>query len=455
MKTFHAQMLFDGTQWQSSKVFQVTDEGLFLDADLPSLEEIPASEITSLGVVIPGFINCHSHSFQRAMAGLGERISESAGNDSFWTWRDQMYRLAHRVTPETFKVIADWLYVEMLQAGYTSVGEFHYLHKQSNGQSYDDVCEMAQQLITSASETQVRLCLLPVFYQHAGIGQKLLEKQNPFGMATLQEFTDFHQLLSSRIPEGNMLGAAAHSIRAVDQEALEGFVQHFGKQEIPLHIHIAEQPAEVEESLKNYGERPVEFLLNRFSIDSNWTLVHATHITEQEQKAMAESGAVVGICTLTEANLGDGIFPTKSWLNKGGAIAIGSDSHIRIDPFEELRWIEYGQRYQQGTRACLTTVESPSPGLNLAAQCYQGGRQSLKLPVGHLKNGNHADFVVLRSDHPSAFRQDPKTLWDELLFAGSREMVDQVYVGGNCVVNKGQHLLRSEKLEALRQFYLT
>ena len=447
MSTFQARWLFDGEQWLQNACFSVDDKGLFQSVD--SVD----GNARQLGVVIPGFVNCHSHSFQRAMAGLGERISLAAGEDSFWSWRAQMYHLVQTLNPETFKVIADWLYVEMLEAGYTSVGEFHYLHNQPDGSRYPDQPELAKRLYDSGVETGIRICMLPVLYKNGGMGKPLEQHQLPFGMADLQEYEAYRQQLAPYVPEGHLLGACAHSIRGVDKDTLKAFAELYNGQDIPVHIHIAEQPAEVEASEAFYGKRPVEWLIDDIGINQNWTLVHATHVTEAEVTAMAEVNAVVGICPLTEANLGDGIFPMKSFMAQNGAISIGSDSHIRIDPFEELRLIEYSQRYQLLGRACLTSKEAVSPGLNLAEACAKGGLQSLKLNSGLLKDGMYADFVELRDDHPALLREDPATLWDEMVFAGGREMVKSVFSGGKQVVADGKHLMHDDKLAALKAFY--
>jgi len=450
MRYFQAKWLFDGDQWLTWVVFGVDDDGNYQTL---TSEQLNSQSCQQLGVVIPGFINCHSHSFQRAMAGLGERISLAAGEDSFWSWREQMYHLVQSLTPDTFKDIADWLYVEMLEAGYTSVGEFHYLHNKPNGARYADQSEMASRLYQSGVETGIRVCMLPVLYKNGGMGKALEPHQLPFGMADLAEYDAYHQQLQSKIPSGFGLGVAAHSIRGVDKASLKAFAALYQNRDIPVHIHIAEQPAEVEDSVAFYQKRPVDFLINDIGINQNWTLIHATHVTDEERKAMAEVNAVVGICPLTEANLGDGIFPMKEFMAEKGAISIGSDSHIRIDPFEELRLIEYSQRYKLGARACLTHKDGVSPGHNLAAACYAGGSQSLKLNTGYLKDGFKADFVEIREDHPAMLRQDPATMWDEMIFAGSRELVKNVYTNGKQVVFDGKHTLHDDKLAGLRMLY--
>ncbi len=449
MKSYKANLLFDGQDWKKNQFFQVDSQGIIIKMSGSSPEDHKA--ITSLGVVIPGFINCHSHSFQRAMAGLGERLSGKNIDDSFWTWRDQMYGLVQNLNPHTFKAIADWVYLEMLEAGYTSVGEFHYLHKKPDGRPYDDPCEMSHQLIQSAQEVGIRLCLLPVLYQRAGIGRDLEERQQPFGMKSLDEYLNYHEALDSLIPENFKLGAALHSIRAVDRDQLKEFSAEFNLRSSPVHIHIAEQIPEIEESLKHYQKRAVDFLLDEVTVNENWSLIHATHLSDSERKRIADSGAVVGICPLTEANLGDGIFPMKEFLGENGRIAIGSDSQIRVDPFEELRWIEYSQRYRFNSRACLTSREEPSPGNKLAKECYAGGRQSLQMNIGTLKEGFQADFVVLNENHPSLFRLNPKTLWDEMIFTGGHELVKHVYSSGKRIVYNGKHTDRDRILKSYKQ----
>ena len=452
MAFFQAKWLFDGDQWLNQVFFQVDENGLFQPCT-EAEADVKGKDCQSLGVVIPGFINCHSHSFQRAMAGLGERISLAAGEDSFWSWREQMYHLVQSLTPDTFKQIADWLYVEMLEAGYTSVGEFHYLHNKPDGERYADHTEMAMRLYDSGVETGMRICMLPVLYKNGGMGKPLEPRQLPFGMADLAQYDTYHQQLQSKVPAGFGLGVTAHSIRGVDKDTLKAFAALYNDRDIPIHIHIAEQPAEVADSLAFYQQRPVDFLINTIGINQNWTLVHATHVTDEERQAMARVNAVVGICPLTEANLGDGIFPMKEFMAENGAISIGSDSHIRIDPFEELRLIEYSQRYKLGARACLTHKDGVSPGHNLAAACYAGGLQSLKLNTGYLKAGFKADFVEINQDHPAMLRQDPATLWDEMIFAGGRELVKNVYTDGKQVVFDGKHTLHDAKLDGLRALY--
>lgn len=453
MQYFQAKWLFDGNQWLPEQVFAVDDQGWFIDVSPDLVDGMEPSMVQSLGVVIPGFINCHSHSFQRGMAGLGERCRRDGQQDSFWSWRQQMYQLVQTLNPDSFKQVADWLYVEMLEAGFTSVGEFHYLHNQPDGQPYADRLILAKMLYQSAMDTGIRLCLLPVLYKNGGINQALTTQQLAFQIPDIHHYQEYHQSLQEQVPEGHGLGVCAHSIRGVDRQTLREFAHCYNPQQQPIHIHVAEQQQEVSACLQHYGTRPVQFLLDAIGINDNWTLVHGTHIEQQEINGILAAQAVVGICPLTEANLGDGIFPMVTFMQGGGRIAMGSDSHIRIDPFEELRWIEYSQRYQLQRRACLADQHRVSPGFNLAQACYRGGEQSLQLKVGRLQQGFRADFIELDQHHPALLRQQPETLWDELIFAAGKEVVKNVYVGGIKRVSQGKHHDRDSKLAQLKRVY--
>lgn len=449
MRHFHAHLLFDGQQWHHNVSFAVDELGVYHQSSCQRSDP----NVIMLNTVIPGFVNCHSHSFQRAMAGMGERLSGEPGKDSFWTWRAQMYHLVQKLSPDEFQRIADWLYIEMLEAGYTSVGEFHYLHHQPDGTHYDKDIELSLRLIRAGVHTGMRLTMLPVFYRLGSFGQAMQSHQLPFKTESFSDYLSFYQAIADKIPRGHNIGACAHSVRGVDLASLQAMASAFNPTEQPIHIHIAEQPAEVNDCINFYGKRPVQLLLDDVGLTEKWTLVHATHINDEECQGIIDSNAVVGICPLTEANLGDGVFPMTQFFNSGGHFAIGSDSHIRIDPFEELRLIEYSQRLTLLSRACLATTAQPSPGLNLARRTYQGGNQSLMNRSGRLAEGYYADFIELNPDHPALFRLDPQTLWDELIFSGGREMIHSVYSRGNRVVTQGKHRHHDDALDALKDIY--
>lgn len=381
---------------------------------------------------LPGIPNIHSHAFQRAMAGLAER--QGARQDSFWTWRERMYGFAARLTPDSLRDIASQLYVEMLEAGYTSVCEFHYLHHQPDGRAYADPAAMSQAIIEAAREAGIRLTLLPVLYMRGGFdGRALSDRQARFGHG----LEDYRRLVESLLPLEDAtlrIGLALHSLRAVPPEAMRDLLaDRPGGRGRPLHIHIAEQVLEVEECVASRGARSVEWLLANAQVDADWTLVHATHLTPSEIVSLARSQAVVAICPTTEANLGDGLFPLREFLGQGGRIGVGSDSNVSVSPVEELRWLEYGQRLVARERNIAADDAMPSTGERLLAASVAGGRQS----VG--QEGQDGDGVVLDADSPWLAGTRPEDLHDRFVFAGNAPLVREVRVGGRMVVEAGRH----------------
>jgi formimidoylglutamate deiminase len=443
---FEAELLFDGNIWHRNYRFQVNLKG---NIEIPP----PTTDIKikSLGIVIPGFLNSHSHAFQRAMAGRGELLGGSQLKDSFWTWRNQMYDLVHHIDENVLRSILRFLFMEMLESGYTSLGEFHYLHHPKTNLKkttpVEESLRTARRLLAESELIGIQLCLLPVLYENSGFDQPALEKQRPFLTGSLTSFYELIHQLQMDCPATSKIGIALHSLRAVGENSLLNCLEHFQNQDLPRHIHIAEQPAEVEECLRSRGQRPVSYLMDRTTIDESWTLIHATHLSAVERRSLAQSKASVCLCPITEANLGDGIFPLVEFLEEGGQICIGSDSNIHLDPFEELRWLEYSQRYRYLKRACVSNPDEPSPGTVLARQAYRTGQKSLDLPVGFLRSGHQANFVVLRQDHPATIRKQTQTLWDEILFSSSKEIIDEVYVGGVRQVSQGQHRSRKSCFE--------
>ena len=382
---------------------------------------------------LPGIPNIHSHSFQRAMAGLAER--RSASEDSFWTWRELMYRFAGRLTPESLHDISAQLFVEMLQAGYTSTCEFHYLHHQAGGRPYSDPTAMSQALIAAARETGIRLTLLPVLYMTGGFdGRALSDRQRRFG----HDVDTYVKLVDALVAqEGPMLriGIALHSLRAVPADAMRELlaVPLVGATR-PVHIHIAEQGLEVEECVAARGARPVEWLLGNAPVDECWTLVHATHLVESEVIGIAASKAVVALCPTTEANLGDGLFPLRDFLDRGGRFGIGSDSNVSVSPVEELRLLEYGQRLFSRQRNIAASVDLPSTGESLVVRAVSGGRQS---------NGfgeQDEDSIELDERALALGGAAAVDVHDRFVFAGNRNLVRDVFVGGKQVIADGAHV---------------
>ncbi|MCJ8295879.1 MAG: formimidoylglutamate deiminase [Colwellia sp.] len=420
---------------------------------------IAGAEIAK-GAVIPGMVNCHSHAFQRAFAGFSEQGSE--GQDSFWTWRKIMYQFLAQLTDVDAKNIAKQLYIEMLKMGYTRVAEFHYLHHDIDGSTYDsntsdgstskaisskgssaNLATMAQAIFTAAKESGIGLTLLPVLYQHGGFGEKAPnDGQKRFINSTKQ----FNQLVSdcfalSEQYSNTNVGIAPHSLRAVDKASLISAVAHVRSldKQAPIHIHISEQQKEVDDCLQHYGKRPVQWLLDNIELDKFWCLIHATHIDEAERKGIIAKQAIAGICPTTEANLGDGIFPTTEFLAEQGTIAIGSDSHISVNPIEELRWLEYAQRLIKQQRAILASDEQASVGQNLWQQAAQGGAQSTNSNTGCLAVGKQADLLVLDSDKTKLFANANQHLLDSMIFASQQNPVTDVMVNGVWQIRAQQH----------------
>lgn len=383
---------------------------------------------------LPGLPNLHSHAFQRAMAGLTERRGQTA--DSFWTWREAMYRFVDRITPDDLAAIAAQAFVEMLESGFTRVGEFHYLHHDPDGAPYADRAEMGAAIARAAEETGIALTLLPVFYAHGGFGgQAAGHGQRRF----LHDVDGFAALLdASRAAVGGLpdalVGIAPHSLRAVTPEELAALVPVAGG--APIHIHIAEQVKEVDDCLAWSGARPVEWLLDHASVGPNWCAVHATHMTADETARLAATGAVAGLCPITEANLGDGLFPAPDWLAAGGAFGVGSDSNVLIDAGEELRLLEYGQRLAHRGRNLLAPGPDASTGGALFRGALAGGAQALGVASG-IAVGNSGDLFSLSADDPRLSGAGGDTILDGFVFAGARP--DRVWRRGVEVVAGGRH----------------
>jgi len=443
-------LLTDG--WATKKTLTIKN------GVLTAIEDglIAGAEIAQ-GAVIPGMVNCHSHAFQRAFAGYSEQGSE--GQDSFWTWRKIMYQFLAKLTDVDAKVIAKQLYIEMLKMGYTRVAEFHYLHHGIEGDVYDDqnsgLATMADAIFQAAQESGIGLTLLPVLYQYSGFGEQVAnEGQKRFINST----TQFNQLVSdcfalSEQYENTNVGIAPHSLRAVSKGSLIQAVAHVRSldNKAPVHIHISEQQKEVDDCLSHFGKRPVQWLLDNVELDKHWCLIHATHINEKERQGIIAKQAIAGICPTTEANLGDGIFPTTEFLAEKGTLAIGSDSHISVNPIEELRWLEYAQRLIKQQRAILATPEQASVGQNLWQQAALGGAQSTNSNTGCLTVGKQADLLVLDKQKTQLFANAEQHLLDSVIFASQQNPVADVMVNGVWVVRDQQHEAQKNSAEQFAQ----
>ena len=406
------------------------------------------------GFVVPGMANLHSHAFQRAMAGLAE--ARTSATDSFWTWRDLMYRFAARITPEQVHDIAAHLYVEMLKAGFTAVAEFHYLHHDAGGARFADPGETSHRLIAAAAEAGIAILHLPVLYAHGGFGAKPpAEGQARFVMGA-DEYEALLRALHERYWRAPdvVIGCAFHSLRAVDPPLMRATLAALERIDAaaPIHIHVAEQRAEVEECLAWSGARPVQWLLDNAAIDRRWCLVHATHLDAAEVARLAASGAVAGLCPTTEANLGDGLFPAESYLGgeSPGRFGIGTDSHVEVGVAGELRMLEYGQRLALRRRAVLATAARPSPGRRVYEDAARGGAAALGLEAGRIVAGARADLVVLDPGRAPLWNKAPAEALDAWIFAGGHECVRDVMVGGAWRIRERRHPREAELAAAFR-----
>ena len=414
----------------------------------------PAGVPTAAGPVIPGMPNLHSHAFQRAFAGLTEYRGQA--EDSFWSWRNLMYRFAARITPESLEAIATWLYVEMLEAGYTSVCEFHYVHHDQGGTPYADDATLSLALLRAAQRAGIGITLLPVLYQTSGFGAKPPRAdQARFIRSTDNMLSLLERLAPAAQAQGAVLGLAPHSLRAVPPDSLAAAVQGLTalNPQAPIHIHIAEQTQEVDDCIAWSGQRPVQWLLNHAPVDERWCLVHATHMTPDEYAGAARTGAVAGICPTTEANLGDGIFDMPLWLQHGGRWGVGSDSHACVNAAEELLMLEYGQRLSRRQRNVLASSSQPEVATAMTLQAVQGGAQASGRwgagAAAGIAVGQSADWVVLDAQHVALRGLPAPAMLSAHVFASHRtSAIDSVWVGGACRVEQGRHALHGPAASA-------
>jgi formimidoylglutamate deiminase len=430
---FSCAWLPDG--WHRNVVISVDPVGDIVDV---SSDDVVTTARMINGIAIPGMPNAHSHAFQRALAGLAER--RSGDTETFWSWRDVMYRLAGRLTPESLNAIAAQVYADMLKAGYTAVCEFHYLHNQPDGRAYDDALVMCHSLIDAAATAGIGLTLLPTLYQTSDFGgAEAVGVQKRFVMQT----EDYLSMIGKMGPAPQHaaqieVGIAFHSLRAVPLQSIKAVLDAHPDAKT-IHIHIAEQEREVARCLEVLGQRPVECLLNAVAVDERWSLVHATHASGAELQAIAASGANVVLCPSTEANLGDGSFATSEYLRARGVFSIGSDSHIRLSPCEELRWLEYQARLANRQRSILATEAGQSIGAFLWRRTCEAGAQSSARRIGSLEAGCRADIVVLDASAPCFMGRVDDVLMDTFVFAAPANAVRDVMVGGRWLVQDGRH----------------
>ncbi|HEY3597315.1 MAG TPA: formimidoylglutamate deiminase [Paraburkholderia sp.] len=426
--------------WRRNVLLQWDEHGTLtaVTPDTPA----PRGVARAAGSVLPGMPNLHSHAFQRAMAGLTEYRANAT--DTFWSWRDLMYRFAARIAPEGLAAIAQWLYIEMLKAGYTSVCEFHYVHHAPDGSCYANEAELAQRVVDAARASGIGMTMLPVLYQYSGFGAEAPRDDQRRFLNTPDSLLALTDALRRARPESDALryGVAPHSLRAVSADSLRALLGGLDSMlpGAPVHIHIAEQTAEVDACVQAHGARPVQWLLDHFDVNARWCLVHATHIDVRETVALAMSGAVAGLCLTTEANLGDGLFPAQAYLDAKGRFGVGSDSHIGVDWRAELRLLEYGQRLVRRQRNVLASADATHVADRLFAAALEGGARATGRATGALESGRRADWLVLDADHSSVAEHAYDAWLSGVVFCEHGETpIRDVYTGGDKVVDNRRH----------------
>ncbi len=445
MKTIWAEKALTAEGWRDNVRIDIDRHGRIqsISADTPA-------EGYRTGILLPAPSNLHSHSFQRAMAGMTEGRGPNA-NDSFWTWRRLMYQFVSQLQPDDIEAIAAFAQMEMLEAGFSAVAEFHYLHHQPGGKAYDDVAELSNRIMAAADETGNGLTLLPVLYEQGGCDGRALEGGQLRFSNSAESFLKLHQGTAKNIatlPDDARLGFAAHSLRAVSRDGLKDTLSSLP--DGPIHIHIAEQQAEVEEVKAAWGQRPVAWLFENHQVDQRWCLVHATQMDPQETKQLATSNAVAGLCPITECNLGDGIFDGDRYFKNQGRFGIGSDSNIRISLTEELRTLEYTQRLRDQARAVLAKPAA-STGRVLIEEAALGGAQAAGRESGSIAVGLFADFFALDKNDTALFDKDGDMILDSYIFAGDDRLVTDCWSAGRHVVQSGCHVKRDAITTRYRQ----
>ena len=450
MGTLHAADALLPSGWARDVMLQWDDAGLLTRVETG---HAPGAGERAAGPVLPGIPNVHSHSFQRAMAGLAEVRGHPT--DDFWTWREEMYRLVRLLEPEDVEAITAHLYIEMLKHGYTTVAEFHYLHNDRDGKPYEDRAELANCIVTGASAAGIALTLLPVLYAHGGFGHKpLAPAQQRFRSDPASIISLLRDLASWHLPSPLLrFGIAPHSARAVDALLLTEMVDLATGLDhtMPIHMHVSEQQGEVAECVATHGTTPLAWISDLVSLDQRWTLIHSTHLTGLEMRTAAKAGACLGLCPVTEANLGDGIFDFVPWFELRGTWGIGGDSHVSVSPFEELRALEYSQRLRLRVRNVASAEDRPDVAANLWNAAAAGGAQAVGQPVGALAVGRRADFVVLDGEDADFERLAAPARLAVAMFSGNSNRVRDVFVAGRPVIEQGRHPDEEEARGAFRQ----
>ncbi len=437
MITIFAQTALLENGWANEVEIKISDHGQIQEITF----DITNTADMSVDVLIPAPVNAHSHAFQRAMAGLTERRGPT-GSDTFWTWRKLMFKFLNQLTPDHIERICAFVQMEMLEAGFATNVEFHYLHHQPGGQEYNKLSEMSDRIASATLQSGIGLTILPVLYQYGGCDKSnLTGGQIRFGNS-FDQYIKLYQELSETIkylPADTTTGLSAHSLRAVGRNELIKISELAGDK--PLHMHAAEQIAEVEEVLSIWGKRPIEWILENLPINSNWCLIHCTQMLPHETLQLSATGAVAGLCPITEANLGDGIFDGVNWLSNGGAIAIGSDSNINISLAEEIRSLEYSQRLRDKSRARLAT-EDKSTARRIFDAIVAGGAKASGRKTGIIGVGYWADLMSIKSSDINLLQAKEDSILDSFAFTNEQAFIENVWSAGRHMVKNGQHINR-------------
>lgn len=442
--TFFAERALLDSGWSNNVRFEVTD------GNISKLETNSNGDNASLlsGPVLPTMPNLHSHAFQRVMAGLAEVFTSY--DDSFWSWRDLMYRIVGSLNPDQVRIIASYLYVEMLKTGYSQVGEFHYLFHDRDGSPYQNRTEIAEQILAAAETSGIGVTFLPALYSYSGFGEQAANQGQRRFINTTEQYLNHHQQLAALLSSNDKhnLGFCFHSLRAVSETQIRDVLKTATADDV-IHIHIAEQQKEVNDCLEWSGYRPVEWLSKQIGLDQRWCLVHATHLNDAEIEIITQANAVAGLCPTTEANLGDGIFEGVKFSQQNGIWGVGSDSHVTLSISEELRALEYSQRLRDQQRNRLHNDQYSNIGDYLFHSALQGGNQACGVNIG-LAEGCRADFMALDNNNPMIAGTESDQLLNRWVFACKDNLVSDVYVAGEQKITAGQH----QKEQAINKEFL-
>lgn len=442
MKTYYFKGVLQESGWVDHIKISVDPQGIIQSID--PIEN--PGDHPMLGYALPGFQNAHSHAFQFAMAGLAEQHGKASKRDDFWGWREAMYNLALSLEPRQMENIATMLYAEMLRHGYTHVAEFHYLHHNKDGRPYQNPAEMGSRLIAAAKTAGIGITLIPIFYQKGGFNKAPEDRQRRFITNTTDEYLKLLEASSKlcRHYEHANVAMGVHSLRAVEGNSIIEAVKALGE-DVPIHMHVSEQLKEVEDALRHLGLRPVEWLLEKVAPDTRYHLVHATHLTDDETLGLAQSGANVVLCPSTEGNLGDGIFPLRQYQENGGKWSIGTDSHVGLNPFEEIRILDYGQRLTSHRRDTMASGQDGDSGASAIRMITRSGRMAMgNNRTAYFEKGEKLNACVIDAESPLLQATSKDNRCSTMVYSLDASAISATIAQGKMVVQNGKHLNHQE-----------